>query len=124
MKKVLLLCSLLFIASFGVAAAVTVTHATGGSALSANTSASAYTTLTGPTITETTAHAITRGNGTVVITAPTGFSFNTGVPVLATITRDAGNGGCFQFGDSSVTPTASTITYTLNTRDSNGNTPR
>lgn len=109
-----------------VFAAVTVTAATGGSAISADTNTTngiaTWTALSGPTITETTGRAITPGSGTIILTAPSGFSFNTGATVTATITRDAGVGTCFTFSSNNVTPTASTITYTLTARDSNATT--
>ncbi len=107
-------------------AAVTVTAATGGSAISADTNTTngvaTWTTLTGPTITEATSRAISTGSGTIVLTRPSGFSFSTSTAVTATITRDAGSGSCFTFSSNTVTPTSSTITYTLTARDSNGST--
>ena len=63
-----------------VFAAATVTSATGGSAISADTAAAspgsgAYTTLTGPSIAVTAADDIDAG--TITITAPAGFEFAT-----------------------------------------------
>jgi len=109
-----------------VFAAVGVTVATGGGAISADTNTTngtaTWTTLTGPTISEGVARDITPGSGTIVFNAPSGFSFNTGATVTATITKDAGSGTCFTFSSNSATPTANAITYTLTARDSNAST--
>ena len=57
-------------------AAVTITPATGGSAIAASTAVSgSYTTLTGPIITE--GHYQDIGTGTIVLNAPNGFQFKT-----------------------------------------------
>ena len=124
MKKILLLCALAFVVSYGVAsAAVTVTPATGGSAISADTAGDGYTTLTGPSILEG-AYRDFPASGTFILNAPSGFAFNTAAAVTATITRTAGTGTCFRFSSGTATPTASTITFTLNARDSGSNTTR
>src|SRR6266705_1343995 len=52
------------------AANVTVTKATGGSAISADTAGSTYTPLSGPTLTESAAGTI--GTGTLILHAPAG----------------------------------------------------
>ncbi len=57
----------------------TVTPATGGAAISADTVGGAWTTLTGPSIAEGIASEI--GTGTLVLKAPSGFVFNTAAPV-------------------------------------------
>jgi hypothetical protein len=59
-------------------------------------------------------------NGTFILNIPSGFAFNTGSTVTATITRLSGSGSCFAFSSSTATPTASTITFTISSRDSNG----
>ncbi len=60
-----------------LAAAPTVTSATGGTAISADTfGTGAYTTLTGPQIVVATAADLT--TGTITLTAPAGFEFATG----------------------------------------------
>src|ERR1043165_9440374 len=56
---------------------VTVTAATGGSAISADTTGGTWTTLTGPVLTESSSADIHAG--TIILTAPNGFLFNAGV---------------------------------------------
>ncbi|MFA6495464.1 MAG: YDG domain-containing protein, partial [Candidatus Paceibacterota bacterium] len=97
-------------------ATVGITPATGGSAISADTTGGAYTILTGPIIQEG-AFRDFPATKTFILTAPGGFAFNTGATVTATITRTAGTGSCFAFTSATATPTASTITFTLNARD-------
>ncbi len=108
-------------------AAVTVTAATGGGAISADTNTAngtaTWTTLTGPTIAEG-AFRDFPGTGTFILSAPSGFSFNTGAAVTATITRTAGTGSCFAFTSTTATPAAGTVTFTLNAQDGNPNTTR
>ncbi len=53
-----------------------VTPATGGNAISADTTGGAYTSLTGPVYTEASLGAV--GTGTIILTAPAGFIFDTG----------------------------------------------
>ena len=101
-------------------AAVTIAPATGGSAMSADTTGGSYTTLTGPTITEGSSGDI--GTGTIILTVPSGFIFNTGAAVSRTITKDAGNGSCFAFSSATATPTTTTITFTVSSADSKANT--
>jgi len=70
-----------------MAANVTVTVATGGGAVSADTVAGAWTTLGPIVITETAVGDITAGAGiTVILTVPTGFEFNTVAPPDAVAT--------------------------------------
>lgn len=102
-----------------VSAAVTVTPATGGSAISADTAGGTYTALTGPTATEGASRDIP-ASGTFILNAPAGFAFNTSSTVTATITRLAGTGSCFAFSSSTATPTASIVTFTVSSRDNNG----
>ncbi len=108
-------------------AAVTVTAATGGGAISADTNTTngtaTWTTLTGPTIAEGAFRDFPNA-GTFILTAPSGFSFNTGAAVTATITRTAGTGSCFAFTSTTATPAASTVTFTLNAQDGNPGTTR
>src|SRR5689334_16372897 len=75
-------------------ATVSITTATGGNSISADTTGGSYTTLTGPTITEGSSRDIA-SSGTIILSAPSRFVFNTGANVTATITRDGGNGTCF-----------------------------
>ena len=76
-------------------AAVSVTAATGGGAISADTTGGSYTTLTGPTLVEGASKDI--GTGTIIFNAPSGFEFNTGATVTATITLIEGSKACFAF---------------------------
>ncbi len=108
-------------------AAVSVTQATGGEAISADTNiangTATWTTLTGPTVSEGSFRDFPT-SGTFILNAPSGFSFNTGATVTATISRYAGTGTCFRFTSTTATPTASTVTFTLNGRDGGSNTTR
>ena len=118
--------ALFFVGAQSAFAAVTVTAATGGSTISADTNTTngtaTWTTLTGPTITETSGRAISTGSGTIVLTAPSGFSYNTGTTVTATITRTSGSGTCFTFLSNTATPASGSITFTITGRDSNTST--
>src|SRR5437879_6359282 len=60
-----------------------VTKATGGSSISADTAGGTYTALTGPTITENADGDI--GTGQLTLKPPSGFEFRTSVNVTATI---------------------------------------
>ena len=101
-------------------ASITVTPATGGTTVSADTNTTngtaTWTTLTGPTVTEG-AYQDFPSSGTFILQAPSGFSFNTAATVTATTTRISGSGTCFGFSSGAAVPTASKITFTLNTRD-------
>ncbi len=70
-----------------------VTPASGATAISADTAATggtgAWTSLSGPTYGETINGDI--GNGTVVLTVPTGFEFNTASPITVILTTGATN---------------------------------
>ena len=113
----------LFTGTNSAFAAVTVTTATGGGAISADTNTTngtaTWTTLTGPTIAEG-AHRDFPGSGTFILNVPSGFSFNTGHVVSSTITVIAGSSSCFSFTSTTATPATSTITFTLNAQDGNG----
>src|SRR5439155_11414433 len=52
------------------------TAATGGSAISADTAGGTFTSLTGPSYTEKVSGDV--GTGTIILNAPTGFTFDTG----------------------------------------------
>lgn len=114
--------SFLSIFSFDAHAAVTVTPATGGSAISADNTGGSYTALTGPVIAEGAVNEFP-SSGTLVLTAPSGFVFNTAQTVTATITRDVGSKNCFSFTSTTATPTTTTITFTSNAADGNGGNP-
>ena len=117
----------LFLFASTAYATVIVTPTTGGESISADTNTTngvaTWTTLTGPTIREG-AYRDFPASGTFILNVPSGFSFNTGAAVTATITRVAGTGTCFRFTSTTATPTTSTITFTLNARDGGSNTTR
>ncbi len=71
---------------------VTVTAATNGSSISADETGVAWTTLTGPILAENNSGNII-GTGTIILTAPSGFVFNTGVTVTVKITTGSGTAG-------------------------------
>ena len=106
-----------------VGATVTVTTATGGSAVSADTTGGTYTSLTGPIVTEGATGDI--GTGTIILNAPAGFVFATTVNSV-TATRANAGGNCsgsrsLQINGASsqtVTPTSSTITINITRKTS------
>jgi len=103
-------------------AAITITPASNGSNISADTVGGTYTSLTGPVITEGANQDVTVG--TIVITAPTGFVFNTASPVTATVANSNGGGGAvLTLASSTATPTASTITFTVSAQDTTAGGP-
>ncbi len=78
----------------------------------------AFTSLTGPVISEGTSGNI--GTGSIIINAPTGFAFNTAQNVTGTISVCTGTTTQLNSGASqSVTPTASSVTFSV-TRASTG----
>ena len=81
--------ALLVLAFSGAAFAATVTTATGGSAISADTTGGAFTALTGPVLTETVVGDI--AVGTVILQAPSGFEFDTGATVTVFLTSTSTN---------------------------------
>lgn len=93
MKKNLLI--LFFLSLFltnTTIAAVTVTTATGGSAISADDQGGSYTSLAGPVITEALNGEI--GTGTVILDAPAGVIFDVGgIAPTVLMNRVLGNGG-------------------------------
>ena len=62
---------------------ITVTPASGGSAISADNAGTTWTALTGPTLTENNPGGI--GTGTIILTIPSGFLLNTSNPVTASV---------------------------------------
>ena len=129
---VLLAAALLVVSGFfmfaGTASAVTgvtVTDATGGSTISADTVGGTFTDLTGPVITENNVGQI--GIGTIVLTAPSGFEFNTVQNVTATRVSAGSCSGTgnnvLKLNDSNsqtATPNSTTITFNV-TQASAGN---
>jgi len=100
---------------------LTITAATGGAAISADTAGGAWTTLVGPIATE--GDAGSASTGTIVLTAPAGFEFNP----LATVTvRVNGLGGAQNIngisdgGTIPVTVTKTQLTITINSRSRGG----
>ncbi len=113
MKKIVSLIGILILTigilswSFPVRAAVSITGATGGSAISADTcNATPWTTLTGPVIIEGSAADIS--TGTIVLTAPSGFEFNTAQNVTAAVSP-----GNITLSAGTATPSASAVTFTV-----------
>ena len=79
LTRFLLALSLFIISALAVNAAI-VTTATGGSAISADTTGGSYTNLTGPSIIENITSDI--GTGTIILLSPSGFEFDTGAPAV------------------------------------------
>lgn len=104
-----------------VFATVTVSPATGGSAISADTTGGAYTALTGPVISEGATGDI--GAGTIILNAPAGFIFDIGgtAPTILITWLGGGSGaGGDNLNnkvngtvDTNVTRTATQITYNI-----------
>ena len=107
----------------------TVTSATGGTAISADTAVNggtgAWSPLSGPVYTETSKNDL--GNGTVVLTIPTGFAFDT--TSMVSVILQAGSaksseningttvGGVIATtADGSLTVTPSTISFTISSK--------
>ncbi|MBI3630775.1 MAG: Ig-like domain-containing protein, partial [Candidatus Sungbacteria bacterium] len=102
----------------------TVTAATGGSAISADTTGGSYTTLTGPVLAESAKGQI-KSNGnpsSITLTAPTGFEFDSSSPATVTLTGNADatkNINHLASGTVvSATTTASQITFIVKTQSS------
>lgn len=113
----------------GNAVAGTVTAATGGNAISADTTSAAggsgaWTSLSGPSYQETVNGDL--NTGTVVLTVPAGFEFNTGVTVSVVLVSGATNavtninGTAVGGTVATATVTTTTITFTI-TSKSRGN---
>lgn len=62
---------------------ITVTPASGGTTISADTAGATWTALTGPVLSENNPGGI--GTGTIILTIPSGFQLNTSNPVTASI---------------------------------------
>lgn len=98
-------------------AAVTVTPASGGSAISADTTGGAYTALAGPVLAEGSRGSI--GTGTIILTVPTGFVFSTALnSVSAAVTCTGSNGNLLVLASGVVTPTTTTVTIRVSTKSS------
>lgn len=114
----LFLATLLFFYLAVSATASVTTPATGGGAISADTTGGTYTTLTGPVLSEGATGDV--GLGTIILNVPAGFAFNT-IANRVTATVTDGGTGCnssrrLKLNNSSsqiVTPTATNITVTV-----------
>ncbi|MEX2354019.1 MAG: LamG-like jellyroll fold domain-containing protein, partial [Gammaproteobacteria bacterium] len=108
-----------FVVTAGTAAVTT--PASGGGAISSDTAAAApgngsFTSLTGPVIDETNTAGMAVGSYT--LSAPAGFEFDTGTNVTIAISAASGTGTNLVLNSTSVTPTASTITFNVSTMSS------
>jgi len=99
----------------------TVTAATGGGSISADTTGGTYATLTGPVLTEG-ANRDIPSSGTIVFNAPAGFQFNTSSAVTASVTLNSGSGTIVTL-NSTITVTTTTITTTITGRDGSSGSP-
>jgi hypothetical protein len=92
-----------------------ITAASGGTAISADTVNGAFTPLTGPVIVETIVGDV--NVGTIVLTAPAGFQFDTSAPQpIITLSGDNNNKNINSLTDGTIIPltvTASNISFTV-----------
>ncbi len=122
----LFLLTLLFVLSTVAVSAATVTLATGGGAISADTTGGTFTNLTGPILTET-ATPNDIDIGTIILNVPSGFVFDTGAPavtILLTSTETTANKNINSAANNSVLNITSNngtaITFTVNSKSSGG----
>ena len=106
-------------------AAIILTAATGGTAISANNVGGSYTTLTGPVLTESSTGDIS--TGTIILNVPIGFVFDTGgvaptVIVSGDGTADKNINSVASGSTISVNVTSTALTVTISAK-SNGSTP-
>ena len=99
----------------GAGGMLVVTGATGGETISASTAGGAWTSLSGPFITETFARDTGGpGLGTIILNAPAGFEFNPNSPVTVVVGGD-GNWTINNVGNGGIVPTVVTSSnITLN----------
>jgi hypothetical protein len=103
----------------------TFTAATGGGSISADTAVTGvFTSLTGPVYSERSSGDA--GAGTIILTAPAGFIFDTSATPRVLITRTAGNGTISRninglASGTTVNLTATTTTLTFNVTSASGN---
>ncbi len=119
MKKSLLLvnlCGLCLLAS-PCLADVTVAPATGGDAISADTTGGSFTSLTGPTLTEGSTGDISTGD--IVLNAPAGFEFDTSSTVTVAVSG-IGAGDDIVLDSATATVTSSNITITVDSISDSG----
>jgi trimeric autotransporter adhesin len=113
-----LACVLAGVGSALASGVLTVTAATGGEAIPAITANGAWTTLTGPVLTEGAPSSIT-GNGTIVLTVPAGFEFNPAATVNLLLEGGIGSqsiNGVTNGGTIPVTVTPTTLTFAVTSR--------
>lgn len=92
-----------------------ITPAAGGEAISADDANTSYTSLTGPIIQEGFPGELT-ASGTIVLKAPTGYAWNTGVTPGVSIAP--AYGGSTTLASTFTSITSSNITFTINTESS------
>ena len=95
--------------------------ATGGEAISADDANSAYTSLTGPRITEDVAGELT-GSGTIVLNAPSGFEWDTGGAAPSVTVQEA-YGTSTALTASFTSRTSSALTFTIGTESNSSSQP-
>ena len=106
--------------------AASVTVATGGSSISADTTGGNYTALTGPVLTEADFTGVSVGS--IIFTCPTGFVFDTTANSVTVTVTGSGTSAKInttktttgQGASKTVTPTSTTITIWVTTASSNG----
>jgi fibronectin-binding autotransporter adhesin len=86
--------------------------ATGGTAISADTTGNAYTSLTGPVYTEIQSGNV--GTGTIILNAPAGFVFATNAPQPAVIVTRFGGSGANSLNLNGVASGTSVAMTTIN----------
>ena len=91
---------------------------------SADTTGGVYTALTGPVLTEGANRDITSSSGTIILSIPTTFQFNTSATVSAVVTRVNGSGTAVALSSAIAAVTTSNITITVTGRDSNDGSTR
>ena len=92
-----------------------ITPATGGSAISADNANTTYTALTGPFVQEGFIGEFT-ATGTFVLTAPTGYEWNTGGTI--NVTEAPAFGGSTELNASFTSVTATDVTFTVDVASS------
>jgi hypothetical protein len=93
------------------------TQATGGSAISADTAGGAFTSLSGPTYSENAAGQV--GTGTIILTTPAGFIFDTNSPTPTVLSSKISGSGNVPVQGSVTAFTPSAITYTVTASSGN-----
>src|ERR1017187_9541851 len=92
--------------------------------ISADATGGVYSNLTGPVLTEGANRDITSASGTIILSVPSTFQFNTSATVSAVVTRVAGAGTAVALSSAIAAVTTSNITITVTGRDSNDGSTR